>query len=348
MGKYLLIDKIKKVRSRAPLRLGLGGGGTDINSYASVFGGYVLNATINMYAHCSITSTKENVEFHALDLKVSYKSKPKKQNLSGKLILHKAVYNKIMIKFNNGIFDPIKISTSCDAPPGSGLGSSSTIVVAIIQAFKERYSLPLGEYDIASLAYEIEREDCSLSGGKQDQYCAAFGGFNFMEFHKRDRVIVNPLRIKRNILAELESSMLLFFSGVSRDSSRIIDHQIKSLEDSKKLEALHNVKESALKMKEAMLTGDLNSFFSIQHEAWNAKKKTSSLISNNKIDKISEAILKNGSYSMKVSGAGGGGFIIIYCDPEKKLHIKSLLKDFNGQCFNFNFTEEGASSWRTN
>ena len=335
-----------KVRSRAPLRLGLGGGGTDVSPYSDEYGGAVLNATISMYSYCTIFFNKKNeVHFEAQDMDIKFISTPKNFELSGELVLHKAVYNKVMTKYNNSNFIPVSVLTHCDAPVGSGLGSSSTIVVAMLKAYQELLNLPLGEYDLAQLAYEIERNDCNFSGGKQDQYCASFGGFNFMEFFKSDRVIVNPLRLKSTILAELEASTLLFFTGVSRNSSEIIDDQVNALDNIKRLEALHKVKENAFLMKESLLKGEMSSYFLLQKDAWVAKKNTSTLISNNFIEKISKKVLSEGADAIKISGAGGGGFMMIYCAPELKRSIAKHLEEFDGTLYNLHFSKEGATAW---
>ena len=339
----------KKVRSRAPLRLGLGGGGTDVSPYSDEYGGAVLNATITMYSYCTIFFNKKGeIHFEAQDMDIKFLSKPKILELSGELILHKAVYNKVMTKFNNSNLLPVTVLTHCDAPVGSGLGSSSTIVVAILKAYQELLNLPLGEYDLAKLAFEIERNDCNFSGGKQDQYCAAFGGLNFMEFYGSDRVIVNPLRLKSTILAELEASTILFFTGVSRNSSKIIDDQVNALENTKRLDGLHKVKESAFLMKESLLKGDMSKYFSLQKDSWIAKKNTSKLISNNYIEKISKKVLSEGADAIKISGAGGGGFMMIYCSPELKKSITKHLEKFDGTLYNLNFSKEGATSWTVN
>lgn len=339
-----------KIRVKAPLRLGLAGGGTDVSPYSDKFGGCVLNATINMYAHTFIEPVEDGgtTTFCALDLGITeIISTESKVKLDGSLILHKAVYKKIMERYNNGKNIPLKVNTMSDAPPGSGLGSSSTMVVSMLEGYRQLLSLPLGEYEIAALAYEIERVDCGLAGGKQDQYAATFGGFNFMEFYENDRVIVNPLRIRRYIISELEASLVLFFSGASRDSAKIINEQVRSLQSDQRerLEAMHKVKESAYKIKEMIFKADIDGVAEEFKSAWKAKKATSASISNKLIESISDDVMSAGAKSMKVSGAGGGGFVMIFVTPEKRLKVIDALKKHNGTVRSFQFTNEGVYSW---
>jgi len=177
------------------------------------------------------------------------------------------------------------------------------MVVAMLKAYMEWLNLPLGEYDMASLAYEIERKDIGLSGRKQDQYAATFGGVNFIEFHDNDRVIVNPLRIKNWIRNELENSLVLYYAGTSRDSAKIVDEQIKN---------------TSYKMKNCILTGDFDGFANCLRQGWEAKKKTASVITNPEIETVYSFVMENGGKAAKISGAGGGGFMMVVCDPAKR------------------------------
>lgn len=337
------------LRARAPLRLGLGGGGTDVSPYSDRFGGQVLNVTIDKYAYATLAPAPEGtVELIAADSGVSWQGEaaPVLTRVQG-LDLHVGVYNRVVRDFCDGQPMSISITTHSEAPPGSGLGSSSTMVVAILQVFCEYLSLPLGEYEIAKLAYEIERGDLGMAGGKQDQYAATFGGMNFMEFYA-DRVIVNPLRMKHHIKAELESSLVLYYTGVSRESAKIIAEQTAHIEqrDEKPLEAMHRVKAEARAMKEAVLRGDWDAFASSMRTGWEEKKKLASSISNSAIDEVYDAAIAAGALAGKVSGAGGGGFMMFFVELSKRPAVMKRLSEFNGQVFTCNFTEGGAHSWR--
>jgi D-glycero-alpha-D-manno-heptose-7-phosphate kinase len=337
-------------RSKAPLRLGLAGGGTDVSPYSDIYGGAVLNATIDQYAYCTIEETSsELIDINAVDLNIrkKYDSSPELP-IDGHLDLQKGVYNRIIRDF--GITKPLsyKMTTWADVPPGSGLGTSSTMVVAVLKAFTEWLNLPLGDYDMAHLAYQIERIDLGLSGGKQDQYAATFGGFNFIEFYKDDRVIVNPLRMKQWIVDELEVSMVLFYTGASRSSDKIIREQQHNTSSGKKVpvEATHRIKKNSYIMKDYLLKGDIIKFAKALGKEWENKKKMAASITNNNIEKIYEAAMKSGAYGGKVSGAGGGGFMFFTIDPAKRLDLVHTLEKFNGKVLNFHFSENGCHSWK--
>jgi D-glycero-alpha-D-manno-heptose-7-phosphate kinase len=339
-------------RSKAPLRLGLAGGGTDVSPYSDLYGGAVLNATIDQYAYCTIEETTSgSIIINAADLNLKKKYQSLRSlPIDGSLDLHKGVYNRIMKEFRISKPLSFRLTTWCDAPPGSGLGSSSTMVVAILKAFSEWLNLPLGDYDMAHLACRIERADLGLRGGKQDQYAATFGGFNFIEFYRDDRVIVNPLRIKRETADELEVSMVLFYTGASRSSDRIIKEQQANTRKGEKmpLEATHRIKRNSYIMKDHLLKGDIIKFAKELGKEWENKKKMASAITNQNIEKIYRAAMKAGAYGGKVSGAGGGGFMFFTIDPMKRLDLIKALKRFNGRVLNFHFSENGCQGWKIN
>jgi len=339
-----------KIRARAPLRLGLAGGGTDVSPYCDEYGGFVLNAAISLYAYATIEPAPAGkVIFRAVDLGEEVILEADANiSLDGPLRLHRGVYRRFMHEFNNGEPISIILSTHSDAPAGSGLGSSSTVVVAMVEAFKEKLKLPLGEYDVAHLAFEIERRDLMLNGGRQDQYAATFGGVNFMEFYGDDRVIVNPLRVRETIMAELEASLVLYFTGVTRDSASIIDEQTRGVESgkSRSLDAMHALKEDAVQMKQKLLRGDIRGIATLLGHSWQTKKKLSHMVATPAIDEVYDVAVKVGAYSGKISGAGGGGFMMLLVDPARRPEVCKALSCKDGRVQTAHFTTQGAIAWR--
>lgn len=337
------------IRSKAPLRLGLAGGGSDVSPYCDIYGGYILNATINLYAYCTIEETdNQRIEIVASDLGQHQEFDCLEVlPINGQLDLHKGVYNHIVRNFG---VKPIsfRMTTYSDAPAGSGLGSSSTMVVCLLKAFAEWLNLPIGDYDMAWMAYVIERKELGLSGGKQDQFAATFGGFNFMEFLKNDQVIVNPLRVKRWIIDELESSLVLYYTGASRSSAAIIEEQRKNTSSGNvtAIDAMHKIKQSAVDMKTALLKGDITTFAMLMGEAWENKKKMASAITNPAIQRVFDTAMAAGAISGKVSGAGGGGFIFFATRPDKKHDVINALNHLDGQVYPFQFSEGGTHGWK--
>ena len=335
-------------RSKAPLRIGLAGGGTDVSPYCDIYGGAILNATVSLSAHASITPLNNNtIIVEALD-RDELEEYPAGEDLpiNGRLDLLKGVINRIRKDY--GLQGTgFRLSTSVDAPAGSGLGTSSTLVVAIIGAFVEMLKLPLGDYDIAHYAYDIERNDLQLAGGRQDQYAATFGGVNFMEFYQDDKVIVNPLRIRPEYLHELENNLVLYFTSTSRESATIIKEQVKNVhsKNEKSIEAMHLLKEQAQRMKEALLKGKLSEFGEILDYGFRQKRNMAENISNASIERIYEAAKQSGATGGKISGAGGGGFMIFYCPGNSRHSVIKALSGFGGEIKNYSFTKYGLTTW---
>lgn len=335
-------------RSKAPLRIGLAGGGTDVSPYCDLYGGAILNATISFYAYASIEPIAEpRIIIEAVDRNESTEL-PLTDVLEtdGPLVLAKGIYNRIVREYGP-LPSGFRLTTSVDAPAGSGLGSSSTLMVAIIGAFAEWLKLPLGEYDIAHLSYEVERIELAMAGGKQDQYAATFGGVNYMEFYGNDTVIVNPLRIKPQYLCELENNLLLYFTATSRLSSSIIEAQSRNVKDNNResIEAMHQLKEQARMMKEALLKGKVHDIGAILDYGFRYKKQMAQGISNSRMDEIYESALKAGATGGKISGAGGGGFMMFYCPGNKRYSVQQALSAFGGELRPYQFTERGLFSW---
>ncbi|HEY3386383.1 MAG TPA: dehydrogenase [Saprospiraceae bacterium] len=335
-------------RSKAPLRIGLAGGGTDVSPYCDLYNGAILNATLSLYAYATIEPLDEpKIILHAWDQgEIQVHEWSDTLPIDGQLDLLKGVYNRIQKDY--GIKrSGFKLTTYVDAPAGSGLGTSSTLVVAIVGAFAEMLKLPLGEYDMAHYAYEIERKDLKLAGGRQDQYAATFGGVNFMEFYPNDKVIVNPLRIKREYLFELEHNLLLYFTATNRESAKIIEKQAGNVvnKDESAIEAMHQLKLQAQLMKEALLKGKLSQIGEILDFGFQQKRKMAEGISNARIEEIYEAAKRAGATGGKISGAGGGGFMIFYCPGTTKYKVMQALEGFGGKERKYEFVKIGLSAW---
>jgi D-glycero-alpha-D-manno-heptose-7-phosphate kinase len=340
------------IRSRAPLRLGLAGGGTDVSPYCDEFGGAILNSTIDYYAYAALEPLHSGkVEFISADLNenASYSATPVLEN-DGRLDLFKAIYNHVVREYNQGKPLNVRISTRVDVPAGSGLGSSSTLTVAMLAAYAEWLNLPLGDYELAHTAFVIEREEAGLEGGKQDQYAAAFGGFNFMEFGRDGRVLVNPLRIKDWVVSELEASLLLYFTGKSRTSADIIQEQSRNVRDRNAvaLDAMHAVKAEAFRMKECLLRGDFPGFHQVLRDSWESKKRMATQITNEHIENLYACALKAGAHGARISGAGGGGFMLFLTDPIHKDKVAAALSQQHagGAAYSCHFTSVGVQAWR--
>jgi D-glycero-alpha-D-manno-heptose-7-phosphate kinase len=338
------------VRSRAPLRLGLAGGGTDLSPYCDEHGGAILNATMGRYAYAHLSFRDDHkICFSAHDVKEEdIVPLAAELPLDRGLPLHRAVYNRMVRDFLRGRLYAISVTSMVDAPMGSGLGASSALVVALIEAYRAAFGLPLGRYDVAHLAVEIERTDLGLAGGRQDQYAAAFGGLNFMEFLPGNRVIVNPLRVSPAYLHEFEASLVVCFTGQSR-ASAIIQEQVKAVTRSNKeaIEGMNQLKSDAIEMKQALLRGDIQQVSEILNRSWRAKQRTSGLVSNSLVEKVFDHARKNGAVAGKISGAGGGGFLMLMTDPEQRYRLISALNENGSYASSVQFTEGGAEAWAT-
>lgn len=333
------------IRSKAPLRISFGGGGTDISPYPEEKGGVALNVTIDRYAYCSLSPRTDdviNVKSLDYDAEVVYRDEADLE-YNGKLDLVKAAI-KVM-KPEGGL----DLFLHSDAPPGTGLGSSSTVTVALVGAFKHHLNLPLTDYEVAELAYVIEREELGIQGGRQDQYAATFGGFNFIEFLK-DKVVVNPLRVRRDVLNELEYRLLLCYTGGTRLSAGIIEDQVNRYVRGKEasVRALDRTKRLGIDMKNALLLGDLDRFGELLDEAWEAKKAFTRKMTNPRIDEMYEVARRNGALGGKLSGAGGGGYFLFLCEFDHKLSVAKELRKLGGEPVNAAFELRGLQTWEIN
>ncbi|NDW18068.1 dehydrogenase [Dysgonomonas sp. 216] len=338
------------IRSKAPFRLGLAGGGTDVSPYSDVYGGCILNATVSLYAHANIQPREDGkIIFQLPEKGEKYVFDAVEQlPITGdKADLMKGIYNRIVKDY---VHQPLSFTLTCsmDVPFGSGLGTSSTLAVAILGAYSEWLKLPLGEYDLAYLAYQIERIDLKQAGGKQDQYAAAFGGFNFMEFYENDRVIVNPLRVRSEVLNELSNNLLLYYTNSSRNSGDIIEKQQKNVKDKKasSIDAMHKIKEQAYEIKEAILKGNLDDIGNILHAGWTHKRNMAEGITTPLFEELYNTAISAGSTGGKISGAGGGGYVFFYCPNNTRFEVAKALEKLGGWVQPYFFTKKGLETWR--
>jgi D-glycero-alpha-D-manno-heptose-7-phosphate kinase len=333
------------VRSRAPLRLSFAGGGTDVAPFPETEGGAVLSATIDRYAYGSLTPRADRrISVHSVDLGMSLDfDAGAAPSFDGRLDLVKAAVRRLGGDGTPGGFDLLLRS---NAPPGSGLGSSSTMLVALVGLLREHHRLALTDYEVAELAYQAERVDLRIRGGHQDHYAATFGGFNFIEFG--ERVIVNPLRVKDAVVDELQLNLLLCWTGTTRQSARIIEDQTARLAGGEldTLEGLRAQKELAVAMKSALLRGELSEFGALLDEAWKQKKRMSPLIATDFIEEAYDVAIRAGALGGKVTGAGGGGYILFYCDFSRKHRLAEALTRLGGVVTDVAFERRGLTTWR--
>jgi D-glycero-alpha-D-manno-heptose-7-phosphate kinase len=333
------------IRAKAPLRISFAGGGTDVPPFPQQEGGLVLNATINRYAHGTLRPTADGqVRIRSVDLGTET-SFPAGEPMvfDGNLDLVKAAIRKM----GSGAGSGFELFLRSDAPPGSGLGASSALVVALVGLFRELQHLPLTDYELAELAFLVERRDFGVVGGSQDQYAAAFGGFNFLEFEE-DRVIVNPLRVRSDTVLELEDNLLLCYTGATRRSDHIIEDQTSRYrrKDAGTSTGLHEQKRLAVEMKNALLQHRLREFGDLLDRAWQAKKRMSERISTPQIDELYEEARRHGALGGKVIGAGGGGYLMLYCDYRSRHGVAEAVARMGAGVDEVAFEQNGLRTWR--
>ena len=332
------------VRAKAPLRISFAGGGTDVSPYLEEHGGCVLSCTINKYCYASIMPHNTNIEVRSLDydLFAVYKA-GKNLHYDGKLDLVKGVLNVTKVKEGAEIF------LHSDIPAGSGMGTSSAMTVALVGTINQWKCLTMTNYELAELAYHIEREEVGIKGGKQDQYAATFGGFNFIEFQK-DNTVVNNLKIDPDILNELQYRLILCYTGKRRLSAGIIDDQVKRYQSGQMdtVNALHTTKRIALDMKKTLELGKINEFGELLAEGWTAKRKFSDKLSDPEIDELYEVAKKNGAIGGKLLGAGGGGYFLILCKHNEWHKVTEAITQKGYKKVDFSFEFNGLQAWKTN
>ena len=336
------------VRAKAPLRISFCGGGTDVSPYPEERGGVVLSATIDKYAYASLRPRADDtVQVTSLDYDIT-RTYPLGQKLTpdGELDLVKGVLNHFQFGTEGGVPSGCDIFIHSDAPPGSGLGSSSTMVTALCGVLSEWARTPLTPYEIAELTYQVERIDLAIAGGKQDQYAATFGGFNFMEFHA-DHTVVNPLRLRRDTQNELEYALLLCYTGGTRLSAHIVENQTRSYRAGKAevVASLDQMKALTLEMKALLLRDRIQEFGEKLHVAWEAKKQLDAGISNSTIDSLYALARQQGAIGGKILGAGGGGFLLVLVPFEERHRVVRALESEGGKIVPFAFEDRGLQTW---
>jgi D-glycero-alpha-D-manno-heptose-7-phosphate kinase len=333
------------IRAKAPLRISFAGGGTDVPPFPAQQGGRVLNATINRYAYGTLRPRQDDsIQIHSHDYGLSTEFGVHEPLVfDGKLDLAKAAIRRFAGRESRG-FDLLLHS---NAPPGSGLGSSSAMMVALIGVLAEFRNLPVTDYELAELAHSIEREELGIRGGRQDQYAAAFGGFNYIELDA-DRVVVNPLRVAPDVMLELEHNLLLCYTGTTRQSDHIIEDQTARFEQGNEdaVAGLVAQKELAAEMKNALLQRRLRDFGELLHTAWEAKKRMSTRISNERIEELYDEARRAGAIGGKVTGAGGGGYVLLYCRYDRKHEVAQRMIELDASVDEFAFEPAGLRTWR--
>ena len=334
-------------RARAPLRISFAGGGTDLSPYVNENGGLVLSTTIDRYARATLRICDQPIiRVRSLDygtnLDLDLDQPPP---FDGNLDLVKGCLRRLSP--TNQLEHGIELYLETSAPPGSGLGASSALVVATIGALAEWIQVRLDRYQVARLAWEIERKDVGIPGGLQDQYAASFGGVNLIEFRSETDVVVNALRVEPRILNELEYNMLLVYTGATRVSSDIIQSQVVGLSEKRPdvTGAMDEMKRLTIQARDALVTGRLDDFARILHEEWQAKKLTSSAVSTERIEELYEEARRLGAVGGKVSGAGGGGFMFLYCAFDRKPAVTKRLGELGGEVMPMAFTSQGMEAW---
>ncbi len=332
------------IRSRAPLRISFAGGGTDIEPYLSERGGVVLSTTIDHYVFGSLQPDNgQEIRLQSLDYDtiVRYRrhDNPPRQT---QLALVQAVVNRLDIPPQG-----FSLLLKSDAPPGSGLGSSSAMVVMMLGLFRQWLGLLLSNQALAELAYEIERHDMQIVGGKQDQFAAAFGGFNLIDF-TRDGTFVTPLRLGTATLNELECNLLLCFTGSTHPEGEILQNQVEAYGRREEVSyaALDRLKEITIAMERALLAGKIMAIGQLLHDAWLCKRQLAKGISTERIDRLYNIARAKGALGGKILGAGGGGYLLVFCAFDKKHKVSAALEEAGGRIVPFNFVNHGLQTWR--
>ena len=331
------------IRAKAPFRVSFGGGGTDLSPFCVDHGGCVINTTIDRHVFITIEPRQDKkIHVKAINFNEETTFEIGDKNYTEKFELFKGIVNVLNVK------DGFNITSYSELPAGSGMGGSSSLSVALIGAFNEYYNYGLNEHEIAQKAYDIERKELEQSGGYQDQYAAAYGGFNYMEF--TDEVKVFPVDTSTEMINELQYRLILCYVGGSHFSSNIQDEVLEGYKVEKKsyMESMEELKKVAHGMKDIVESKNLtklNEFGQLLHNGWVAKKSLSDKISNRNIEKFYITSRQTGVIGGKLLGAGGGGHLLLFSEPDQKYKVISELEKIGGKIVNFHFNPKGLEVW---
>ena len=323
----------------SPMRISFAGGGTDMPEYYEKFGGCVVSTTIDLFTNLIFNPRKDNsIQAFASD----FESRPelkKFEELEPQLGTEIAISAVKLLNFKAG-GDYI---ISSNVKPGSGLGGSSSLAINCIKLISALQNKKLSNKEIAETAFYIEREILKHPIGKQDDYSAAYGGFNFITFNS-DEIKVTPINILPSTLLELEENLMLFSTGTTRKSSDVLENQLTSIQNqnTETINSLHYVKELAEDLHQSLKSSNLQNFAEILNKGWNAKKKFTKGVTNERIDKIYESAIASGAIGGKVTGAGGGGHMLFYCEKNKQKRLKEKMESMNLNFVEFKFYKNSA------
>ena len=326
---------------RSPVRISFGGGGTDLPAYYQEYGGAVLSAAINKYFYTFLGRRSDQcIQIISSDLRLceGWRDFASLQIHDGGLEIPVAVLKHL----NREVY--VDLFLASEIPPGTGLGSSASVCVNVLKTLTTYLQLPLSKQDLAENAFFVARNLLQHHVGKQDEYAAAFGGLNFIEFLPDETSRIQAIAPVPSVMSELQNSLLLFFTGAAHHSWGILQEQEKATQERnrKPLEALHQIKQLGYRMRDALKAGDLRGFASLLHESWMAKKRVSPKISNSRIDAVYELAIENGALGGKITGAGGGGFLLLYCESQNQDQVRRSLQGQGLKEMSFTFDFQGA------
>jgi len=328
---------------RSPVRISFGGGGTDLPAYYEQFGGSVLSVAINKYFYTVLTARSDGrIQVISSDLRVfeTWHDIAEASLRGSSLEIPLAVLKEMNCDIAIDLF------LASEIPPGTGLGSSASVCVNILKTLSTYLQHPISKYDLAERSFHIARHLLGKHVGKQDEYAAAFGGLNFITFHPDGGTLVEPIDLNPAVLTELQRNLMLFFTGSAHHSWSILKEQESSTRNQTggALEALHEVKALGLRMRTALQQGDLREIGGLLHEGWQAKRRISTKISTPHIDELYSLALKHGALGGKITGAGGGGFLLLYCEPELQSDVREAMRQHDIQEMTFGFDMQGAQA----